>query len=50
MPDVSVNIAVPGGAGDACVIGIDFGTLSGRALVVRALRDRAGGEPAGAPR
>jgi L-ribulokinase len=32
MPDVSVNIPPPG---DACVVGIDFGTLSGRALVVR---------------
>jgi L-ribulokinase len=32
MPDVSVNIPSPG---DACVVGIDFGTLSGRALVVR---------------
>jgi L-ribulokinase len=32
MPDVSVNIPPPD---DACVVGIDFGTLSGRALVVR---------------
>jgi L-ribulokinase len=32
MADVSVNIP---GAADACVVGIDFGTLSGRALVVR---------------
>jgi len=32
MPDVSVNIPAPD---DACVVGIDFGTLSGRALVVR---------------
>src|SRR5437879_4318856 len=32
MADVSVNI--PGTAA-ACVVGIDFGTLSGRALVVR---------------
>ena len=31
MPDVSVNIPTA----DACVVGIDFGTLSGRALVVR---------------
>ena len=31
MPDVSVNKS----GGDACVVGIDFGTLSGRALVVR---------------
>lgn len=31
MPDVSVNISSP----DACVVGIDFGTLSGRALAVR---------------
>ena len=27
-------------AGDACVLGIDFGTLSGRAVVVR-VRDGA---------
>ena len=31
MPDVNANIS----AMDACVVGIDFGTLSGRALVVR---------------
>jgi hypothetical protein len=33
---------------DACVIGVDFGTLSGRALVVRvgALRQRTLGSPA----
>jgi L-ribulokinase len=32
---VSVNTSVRDGDRDACVVGVDFGTLSGRALVVR---------------
>jgi len=34
-PDAELGRGTPAGAEDACVIGVDFGTLSGRAVVVR---------------
>jgi L-ribulokinase len=34
-PDADLGRGVPAGAEGACVIGVDFGTLSGRAVVVR---------------
>jgi len=34
-PDAGVSRGAPARAEDACVVGVDFGTLSGRAVVVR---------------